>query len=294
MRSRQQTLAPYFFLAPFVLIFCTFTAYPLFQSILLSMRQTYGPGLARFVGFYNYRFLFSDPLFWTAVYNTTVFAMGSLFIQLPCSLALAVLLNRKNLPGRSVFRLIFFSPSLVGLIFVGMLFTLIFDKNTGLMNVSLHRLVGWNLEFPWLERYVRPALILAAFWMYVGFNMVYFLAALQSVEPELVEAAAVDGAGPWRRFFHVTLPAIRPVGLFVVLLSLLGSFQLFELPYVLFFNSGNENGPDNQALTVVMYLYQNGFERGDLGYASAVGWVLALLLILLAVGYRMLARAEER
>jgi ABC-type sugar transport system permease subunit len=119
--------------------------------------------------------------------------------------------------------------------------------------------------------------------------MVYFLAALQNVDGELVEAAMVDGAGWWYRFRHITLPAIRPVGTFVVLLSIIGSFQLFELPYILL--SGP--GPDNQGLTVVMYLFQVGFQQGDLGYASAIGWMLAVLLGLFAVGRQVLVRRAE-
>jgi ABC-type sugar transport system permease subunit len=127
--------------------------------------------------------------------------------------------------------------------------------------------------------FVMPALIIAALWMYVGFNMVYFLAALQNVSRELLEAATVDGANAWHRFRHVTIPAIRPIATFVVLLSLIGSFQLFELPWVLLGGAG----PDNQGLTVVMYLYQTGFQTNDLGYASAIGWVIALILFAFAL-----------
>jgi ABC-type sugar transport system permease subunit len=119
--------------------------------------------------------------------------------------------------------------------------------------------------------------------------MVYFLAALQNVNRELLEAAEMDGARPWHRFIHVVIPAIWPVGTFVVLLSLVGSFQLFELPFVLL----GGGGPDNQGLTIVMYLYQSGFETGDLGYASAIGWLLAILMGTFAVGQRLLARTED-
>lgn len=281
--------APYFFLAPFLVIFALFTVYPLIQSIVLSTQQTYGPRSARFVGASNFITLLHDALFWKAVRNTVVFTCGSVFLQLPLSLGLAMLLNRPGLRGRTTFRLIFFSPSLVGLAFVAMIFGLIFEKRTGLLNVGLHRIVGFNPDFPWLQEYVMPAMILAALWMYVGFNMVYFLAALQNVSRDLQEAAEVDGAGAWHRFMHVTIPAIRPVATFVVLLSIIGSFQLFELPYVLL----GGGGPDNQGLTVVMYLYQNGFETGDLGYASAIGWLLAILLGTFAVVQRLLAKAEE-
>ena len=133
------------------------------------------------------------------------------------------------------------------------------------------------------------ALVLASLWMWTGFNMIYFLAALQNVDRDLVEASQIDGAGPWARFVHVVLPAIRPIAGFVLLLSLIGSFQLFELPFLLL---GNGPGPDNRGLTVVMYLFQTGFQTGDLGYASAIGWVLAIILISLAIIQRRLSQSE--
>ena len=289
----RRALAPYGFIAPFVVTFAVFLAYPLIQSVLLALHQTSGPQHSRFVGLSNFKYLLSDPLFKRAMINTCIFAAGSLFIQLPCSLGLAMLLNRKDIRGRAFWRLILFSPSLVGLVFVAMIFALIFQKNTGLLNVWLHQITagGFDLEFAWLETYIMPALILAALWMYAGFNMVYFLAALQNVDRGLIEAAMVDGAGPFKQFWHITLPAIRPIGTFIALLSLIGSFQLFELPWILLNGSG---GPNNRGLTVVMYLYQKGFQQGDLGYASAIGWAMALVLLGFALIQRQIARHEEK
>ena len=120
--------------------------------------------------------------------------------------------------------------------------------------------------------------------------MTFFAAALQNVRKDLVEAAIVDGAGPVSRFWNVTIPAIRPVAGFVVLMSVIGSFQLFELPYIMFSSSA---GPDNRALTIVLYLFQNGFEVGDLGYATAIGWALAVILVGCTMVQRLLARGEE-
>jgi ABC-type sugar transport system permease subunit len=278
---------PWVFLAPYLVVTAVFLLWPLGESLRLSLHQTFGPGFEVWVGFDNFRFLLGDPLFWQAVRNTSIFAAFSVFLQLPISLGLACLLNRPNLRGRSLFRLIFFSPSLVGLVFVGVLFSLLFEKRTGFLNRVLAALIpGFDIEFPWLESHVMAALVLAALWLYAGFNMIYFLAALQNVPRELIEAAMLDGASPWQRFRHVVLPEILPVASFVVLLSLLGSFQLFELPFILL----NGAGPDNQGLTVVMYLYNMGFVTGDLGYASAIGWVLALLLMIFAFGQRWLVR----
>jgi ABC-type sugar transport system permease subunit len=274
----QRRMAPYLFVAPFVLLFLMFMLYPLAQSIRYAFLATSGPQNTVFVGFDNFRFLLHDPDFWTALKNTTVFACCSVLLQLPLSLGLAMLLNARWLKGRNFFRLAFFSPHLVGQVFVGVLFALIFAPRFGLLNQGIHSLTGYGLETKWLmnSSLIMPALVLTSLWMYVGFNMIYFLAALQAVDQNLYEAAQVDGASPWRQFRHVTLPSIKPVAVFVVLMSTIGSFQLFELPFVLF--KGNPS-PDNAGLTIVMYLYQTGFETGDLGYASAIGWMLVLVIL---------------
>lgn len=291
--------AAWVFLAPFVLVVLVFVLYPLAQSTVLAFQQTYGPGTKTFVGTSNFTNMMGDPVFWTAVRNTVVYTLGSLFIQLPLALLLAMALNSPRLRGRGLYRLIFFSPQLMGLVFVSILAALMFEKRAGLINQTLDVLIGWTwtppqvgswLDVPWLESHVMSTLILISLWMYVGFNMIYFLAALQSVDDTLLEASEIDGAGPVARFRHVIMPAIRPVASFVVMLSMIGSLQLFELPFVLLDGSG---GPGNQGLTVVMYLYQNGFEVGDLGYASAIGWVLAIMLIGLALLQLWIVRRDE-
>lgn len=276
-------------MAPFLIIFCTFMIYPLVQSMVLAMQQTFGPKTTVFVGLKNFHDLLSDRFFWIALRNTFVFAIASVALQLPLSLGLAMVLNRPGLKGRALFRLIFFSPSLVGIVFVAMMFALMFHERDGLVNAVLRTLIPhFPPEFPWLQLYVMPALILAGLWMSVGFNMIYFLAALQGVSQETLEAADVDGANRWQKFRHVILPSIAPVAGFVTLFSLIGSFQLFELPFILL----NGPGPENRGLTVVMYLYQYGFETGDLGYASAIGWMLAFILVGFAVLQRLASREQ--
>lgn len=293
---------PYLFIAPFVLLFAVFTLYPLFYSVVMAMQQNFGPNRSVFIGLDNFRWLFDDPEFWKALRNTFVFAAGSIFIQLPCALGLAILLNRPEIKARGFFRLIFFAPVLVGLAFVAIMFGLIFEKNTGLINVKLYDITAWlngfmsfipiwDKEFPWLQEYIMTALIVASFWMYLGYNMVYFLAALQNVSQDLLEAAEIDGANAWHRFLNVTIPAIRPIATFVFLLSFIGAMQLFELPYLLLDPGG---GKDGAGLTVVMYLYDKGFNVGKLGYASAIGWVLAMILFCFAMIQKVVGRVEER
>jgi ABC-type sugar transport system permease subunit len=290
--AASSRLAPWIFLAPFFVVFVVFTLYPLARSVLLATHQTFGPEHERYVGARNFAAMIADPLFWTALRNTFVFALASVFIQLPISLGLALLIERRGTPARAFWRVVLFSPALVGVVFAAMIFGIILEKRTGLLNVMLHQLTAgaWNLDFAWTQQYVMSALVVASLWMFVGFNMIYFVAALQNVRRDLAEAAVIDGAGPISRFRHVTLPAIRPVAGFVVLTSIIGSFQLFELPYLMLNQTA---GPDNRGLTIVMYLYQVGFEVGDLGYASAIGWGLAIILVACTIVQRVLARREE-
>lgn len=278
----QRYYAPYLFISPFLILFFVFGLYPLVKSLLLAFYITNGPKSQVFVGLANFRFLLQDKDFHIAVKNTLIFACCSVFLQLPLSLGLALLLNSSFVKARNFFRLAFFSPNLVGQVFVAVLFSVIFIPQFGLLNRVLHAILGIALDTKWLAnpRLVMPALVLTSLWMYVGFNMVYFLAALQNVDRDLYDAAQVDGAGMFRRFWHITLPGIWPVAVFVIVLSTIGSFQLFELPFVML---GNTGGPENAGLTIVMYLYNNGFITGDLGYASAIGWTLALGVLIISL-----------
>lgn len=293
LHQLQYRYAPYLFVAPFVLLFALFGVYPILRSLILAFYATNGPKSEVFVGLSNFRFLLSDPDFHKAVANTVQFALWSVFLQLPLALGLAMLLSQRWLRAREFFRLAFFTPNLVGQVFVGVLFSILFVPQYGLLNrgvtwltTALHQAIPFVRVVPvdtkWLSdpALVMPALVLTSLWMYVGFNMIYFLAALQAVDRDLYEAAVVDGANGWQQFLAVTLPGIKPVGVFVLVTSTIGSFQLFELPYIML---GNGSGPDNAGLTVVMYLYNNGFVTGDLGYASAVGWTLAFGVLLISL-----------
>jgi len=280
-RSPTPRWAPYLFVAPYAALTLAFFAYPFAHAIELAFYQTAGPVARVWVGLGNFRYILSDPDFRTAVRNTAVFSVAGTAVMLPTSLGLALVLNSGRGRARGLFRLCFFSPSVVGQIFVGILFAVVLAPDYGLLNRFLQALVGRGLETRWLENTatVMPAIILTNLWLYAGFNMVYFLAALQNVNPDLLDAARIDGASPWRLFWHVTLPAIRPVAIFVLLISTIGSFQLFELPYALMRGTTSPFGPDNSALFIVGYLYDAAFNVGDLGLASAVGWVLALIIL---------------
>ena len=312
----QQKYAPYFFVAPFLVLFALFQAWPIIKSLILAFYSTTGPKNALFVGTKNFEFLLQDSDFWVAVKNTVTFAVWSLLLQLPIALSLAILLSQKWIKGRNLFRLAFFSPQLVGSVFVGVLFSVLLVPKDGIIVKILDSLTHTRLFiYPIVEQgkpvehltlfgqwiahispvpiptpndikflgdqsLVMPTLILTGVWLYAGYHMIYYLAALQAVDQDLYEAAQVDGAGGWQQFRAVTLPGIKPVLIFTILTSTIGSFQLFELPYILL---NQTSGPNNSGLTVVMYLYRFGFVTGDLGYASTVGWTLAFMVLLISL-----------
>jgi ABC-type sugar transport system permease subunit len=275
----KRRLTPYLFVLPYLVVTATFTLYPLVNAAILAFYQTNGPASRTFVGFDNFRFLLSDPAFHKALGNTVVFTGVSVLLMLPLALGLAVLLHERTGRGKGFLRLLLFSPNLVGQIFVGVLFAVLFTPRYGLVNRVLQDLVGWGLEERWLSNpaLVMPAIVITALWLSVGFNMIYFLAALQGVDKTLQDAARIDGANRWEVFRHVTLPSMRHVVGFVLVTSVIASFQLFELPLALLAQTDGK-GPDNAGLTLITYLYDVGFSTGDLGLGSAVGWVVAALI----------------
>lgn len=290
--SFQHRAAPYLFLSPFIVLFLVFILYPLIRSLALSTYKTAGPRHQIFVGFDNYLFVLRDRYFWLAVGNTVAFTAAFIALQIPLSLGLAIFLNRPGVWFRGVYRFAFFSTNLVGQVFVAVLFARLLNPRGGLFNVAIGTLLGRRVEIDWLGNpdLALVSVLIASLWLSVGFGMIYFLAALQAVDRELYEAAEVDGASRWSRFWHVTLPGIRPVMIFMILVGTIGAFQLFELPWVMFQQSA---GPESRALTIVMYLFQMGFQLSDLGLASAVGWLLVAMILIVSLGQLRLSRAAR-
>jgi ABC-type sugar transport system permease subunit len=285
---RGATVAPYVFVAPFYILFAVFMAYPLLDSVWTSLHYQRSTQSSVFVGLANYRELLTDWDFWQAVINTAYFTLGSLVLQIPLALGLAVIVNSKLLRGRNIFRLAFFSPTLVAGVFVAIIFRQLYATQSGLINnllvaLGAHTRIGW-LEKPAL---IMPAIVLMGVWKSMGFNMLYFLAGLQGIRQELYEAAEVDGANRWQSFRHVTIPSLRPILTFVIIMSVIGSLQLFDMPYVLC-----GEGPGGWARTIVMYLYRN-FESSELGLACATGWSLAVMIFLVTLAQLRMLRAFQ-
>ena len=289
----QRRLAPYFFISPFFIGYALFFIYPVVYAFYLSFFKQVGIGSPpSFVGVGNYVKLLSDAKFVKAVFNTSYYAAGSVFIIVPAALALGLALNIRRLPVREFFRLFFFTPLITSGVVVAIIFSLVFNQPYGLINnyilepLGLPKL-GWLLN-PVL---VMPSIVLLGLWRYTGINALYFLAGLQTVPVEVQEAAAIDGANRWQVFRHVTLPMLRPVLLFVVIIAIIGSYNLFGEPYLL---TGAEGGPNNAGLFMTMYLYLNGFRYLKFGYAAAIGYALTIIILVLSlIQLRLLGAFRE-
>ncbi|MFE7590330.1 carbohydrate ABC transporter permease [Kitasatospora sp. NPDC057512] len=279
---------PYLLLAPALLTFGVFKAYPVIDSLLLSF--TTGSGAAtRNAGLANYRRLLDDPLFWTALRNTGEILVVQVPLMLGLALLMAVGINSALVRWRTVWRLGVFMPSVTGLVATGVMFAYLLKADDGAVNWLLNAVGLPSVDWLGQPVWARMAVVVVLTWHYTGYNAVIYLAGLQSIPRELYEAAMVDGAGPIRRFTSITVPALRPVLLFTVVLSTIGTLQLFDEPYVL-----TGGGPDNATLTVSMYLYQNGFRYFDFGYASAIAYALTLLVSVLgAVQMRLMGEKDK-
>lgn len=274
------------FASPWLAGLAIFGLYPIASSLYFSLCRYNVVRPPRFAGLENYRMLlFDDPLLWKSLWNTLVLTSIGLPLQLMAALFAAMLLNSK-VRGLSIFRTLFYLPSVVPAVATGILWIWILNPEYGLMNAALKwigiRGPGWMTDPLW----AKPALILVGIWG-VGNTMIIFLAGLQQVPASLYEAAIVDGAGPFQRFLNVTLPMISPVIFFNLVMGIIGSFQYFTHVYVMTVNlqGGGQGlgGPESSTLVYPLYLYQNAFLFFRMGYASALAWILFLLTALLLV-----------
>lgn len=285
----QRKLTPYLFISPFFIGYAIFFIIPVIWSFNLSLyRQTGLNAEARYVGLENYSRLLQDDTFIKSVTNTTQYALGSIFIIVPLALGLALLLSIPNLRLREFFRLFFFTPNITSGIVVGIIFRLVFEEQYGLLNNFVIQPLGGE-PVRWLrdQQWVMPSVILLGVWRYTGINALYFMVGLQNVSPELKEAARVDGANRWAVFRYITLPMLRPVLAFVLTFAIIGSYNLFAEPSILV---GAEGGPGNAGLTITMYLYTQGFRSIKLGYAAAIGYTLAFIIVVLTILQLVLTR----
>jgi multiple sugar transport system permease protein len=263
------------FIGPWLFGFLAFTLYPIGASIYYSFCDYDVLSSPVWVGTLNYQDMFTDSVFWKSLYNTFYFAVFSLPLGLVIALLVAVLLNQ-SVSGRSVFRTVFFIPSLVPVVASCMIWLWILNGKFGLLNFAL----SWfGIEGPqWLadEHWTKPAIILMSLWG-CGNTIVIYLAALQDVPRSLYESADIDGANFWIKLWHITIPIISPVIYFNLIMGIIGSLQVFAQAFVML----GGGGPNRSALFYAVYLYQNAFKYRQMGYASAMAWVLFILIVFL-------------
>lgn len=285
-RRRRQTLVAYAFLAPSLVIFIAFRHGPALAAMILGFFEWSIVGDPRFVGLENFRRLANDDVFWRALKNTVVFTLLTVPTDVVISLVLAVLLNQK-LRGLTIFRLIYFTPVVTATAIVAIIWRWLYQP-TGLINGVLG-VVGIP-TFNWLSDpdWALPAIALMAVWKHVGFNMLIFLAGLQSIPAEFEEAARIDGASNRSIFFGITLPLLRPVFVLVTILTTIGSFQVFDAAYVM-----TNGGPFYATTTLVYYIYSSAFDRYQMGYAAAISFVLFWIILIISLLQRRFLRGGE-
>jgi lactose/L-arabinose transport system permease protein len=268
---------PYLFVSPFYILFAVFFLYPVVFSIYLSFTEWSGLGPIKFVGLANYTLLLKDKVFWQSMRNGVILFLMYVPILTFLALVLAVVLNSKRLRGFQFFRTLIFMPYVTNMVAAGFTFRLLLQQKNGLVNIMLS--VFGIQPLPWLESIwgARVSLCLLVIWFWLGYNMVIMLAGLQTIPQELTEAALIDGANPAQAFLYVTVPLMRPVILFCVVLSTMGSFGLFtELQSL--FQSTQGRGPMNATVTPIVHIFDQAFRYFQFGSASALAYVYFLFI----------------
>lgn len=275
----RREVVPYVFLAPFLLFFFAFRVWPVISAFILSFQDVQGIGMSAWTGLDNYRLLLNDPSFFKSLRNTTVYTIGILICLVPLPLLYSQVLFSGAVARSNFFRLIIFLPVLTSLVVAGTVFRLLLAPE-GVLNSGLTAI---GLPGPrWLQvaELAVPSMVLVAAWRWTGMNIIYFTSGLTNIPHEIFEAAAIDGANAFQQFLHVTVPMLKPVTIFVVTLTLIGGYQVFAEPYVLF---SQGESPGEGGLTIALYLYRLAFRSFNMGYASTVGVVLALIIMVISL-----------
>ncbi|MBB5896896.1 carbohydrate ABC transporter permease [Kutzneria kofuensis] len=286
----------YLAISPFYLVFAVFSLFPVFFSLFLAFQRWDGLSDMTFVGLQQFQFLVKDPVFWQSVGNTLVIWVLSTVPTLFGALVLAALVHSVR-RFKGFYRIALFVPNVTSIVAVSIFFAAVFSNNFGLVNAILGLVgigpIAW-LTNPWL---IKVVIALLMTWMWTGYNMIIYLAGLQAIPPEVHEAARIDGAGPVRAFFGITLPMLRPIILFTVVISTINGLQSFSEPQVLFgTNAANASlgGPGQAGLTTLLYFYQEAFMNNDYGYGAAIVWAFFLLIIVLVVvNWRLVQRGRK-
>ncbi len=277
----NQKIAPFVFIAPFIITFLLFFTYPLLTTIKMSFHEVTGAG-SHFVGVENYKNLFANKNFHTAVKNSVIYMVLTCAILVPVPMLLAYLTESKMAKTGGLFKTVAFMPVLCSVVVAGIIFRMMFSELDGAMMNQLRGLFGLK-PIAWLKTASGSmfAMVLLCFWRWTGMNMLYYMAGLKSIPTELYEAATLDGCTNWQKFTKISLPLLKPTTIYVLTISIYAGLSMFTESYMIF---GGNNSPKNYGLTIVGYLYRYGFEQVDrLGFASAVGLVLLVGAMIVTV-----------
>ena len=288
----------YVAISPFFVLFAVFMLGPVLFSLYLAFQRWDGLGPMHFVGLQNFRFLAKDDLFWQSLTNTFAIWFLSTVPMLCIALVLAAMLNSAVRLG-TFYRIAYFIPNVTSLVAIAIFFGAVFSNRVGLINMIL----GW-LHLPtvgWMTGSFTIKLVIASLitWQWTGYNAIIYLAGMQAIPTELYEAARIDGAGAVQCFRRITVPQLRPVILFTVIMSAIGGMQTFTEPQVLFGSVDATNpdtgGPGHAGMTTVLYLYREAFDFDQFGYGAAIAWALFLVILLFtAINWRVVAGSERR
>jgi len=284
MSSQQRS--GFVLIAPYWIHFLFFMAYPLVFSVILVFHKwdVYTP--MQWVGFNNFIRLFHDDLFFQAIFNTLLFLVIHIPLQIAIALFFAVLLNQQ-IRGRGFFRAVYFLPVIISGVVISILWQQLFSQETGVLNTMLS---GIGLpKVPWLNspEWAMPSIAIMATWKNVGFYIVLFLAGLQTIPYSLYESAKIDGASSWQQFHRITLPMINSTMLLVMILSTIGGFSLFIEPYIL-----TGGGPMNHTLSAMLYIYKQAFYFSRMGYAATLGFFFAFIILAVVLVQRKVIEQE--
>lgn len=277
-RAAQDARAGFMFLSPTLLVFSVFVVFPVFFSLVLSVHKwNMFSTDQQFVGLENYASVLRNPEFWSVLRNTVVYTLGTIPLNMSLALLVAYLLNKK-IVGKKWLRTAFFAPVVMSSVAAAVIWRWVYEPNFGLLNWVLGHVgipaINW-LNDPTAAMF---ALIVMGVWKTFGVNMVLFSAGLQGIPEHYYEAAAIDGAGRWARFWNITLPLLSPTTFFILVMSVIGSFQVFDTVYVL-----TSGGPLGSTKVLVFYLYEHAFKFFEMGYASAVAYLMFAMIFVLTL-----------
>lgn len=286
-RGREPRLAPWAFVSPSLILFTVFAFAPIAVAVVLSFQNVQVFGGGTWVGVDNYSNMLGNGLFWTSVRNTVVFTVGTVPTSAALGLLLAIMLNRR-LPGRGLIRSLYFLPMVVSGVAVSLVMVWIFNDDNGIVNAFLQATGLPRISWLSSPNWAMLTIIIAVVWGRIGFCMVTYLAALQGINPSLLEAAQIDGAGSWRRFTNIIWPLLNPTTYLLIVLNIVFSLQAFDVIYVM-----TGGGPGFSTTVLVQYIFRSAFTDGKMGYASAVGVFLVVVLLLLTVLRNRLSRRSK-